>query len=535
MRNKFYSGLCMLWFALLSSNFVQAQQQKVCASRLTAVSVFMNQAQVQREGKVNLDEGLNVLVFEKISPFLLEGSIEVNASEGVEIVAVGTQNDYMAATEKPQAILLLEDSLQTLMEHLAEIKADKDALEWQKELLLANKSIGGSNQGVKAEELEDVLAIYQHKFQDFKVEHIRLNRLEKLYTEEKEKVEQQLSEYQEGSLAMTNQIVLQVRSSKALPDAHIVVKYLVSGVSWKPFYDIRVKDTQLPMQFVLKANIMQSTGENWANVKMKLTTADPLNGGLKPVLNPVHLSFIQLQTRDAMRAKSNFKVPGRPAMAYQDNEMAGTAEAYSAPTQSMLNLEFEVPGLSNIPSDNKFHLVELNKFNVAAIYGHASVPKLSSDVFVTAKVQTNDLISQLSGEANIYLNGTYTGKTYLSAQADDTLTITLGKDRRVIVKREKVKEMCSKSLFGSNKKDASTIELTLTNSSNEAIELIVEDQIPLSSNQDILVKLVDQGTATYVAETGILTWKITLAPKQNTKLRFSFEVSYPSQQHISPY
>ncbi len=535
MRNKYYSGLCMLWFALFYSNFIQAQQQKVCASRLTAVSVFMNQAQVQREGKVNLEEGLNVLVFEKISPFLLEGSIEVNASEGVEIVTVGTQNDYMAATEKPQAILLLEDSLQALNEHLAEIKADKDALEWQKELLIANKSIGGSNQGVKAEELEDVLAIYQHKFQEFKNENIRLNRLHKIYTAEKEKVEQQLNEFKEGSLAMTNQIVLQVRCNKALQDAHVDVKYLVSGVSWKPFYDIRVKDTQLPMQFILKANITQSTGENWANVKMKLTTADPLNGGIKPVLNPIHLSFVQLQRMEAMRAKSNFKAPGRPAAAYQDSEMGASIEGYSEPTQTMLNLEFEVPGLSNIPSDNKFHLVELNKFSVPAIYGHAAVPKLSSEVFVTAKVQTNDLISQLSGEANIYLNGTYTGKTYLSAQSDDTLTITLGKDRRIIVKREKVKEMCSKSLFGSNKKDASTIELTLTNSSNEAIELIVEDQIPLTSNQEILVKMVDQGLATYAAESGMLTWKITLAPKQNTKLRFSFEVSYPSQQHISTY
>ncbi|OYU95016.1 MAG: hypothetical protein CFE21_11955 [Bacteroidetes bacterium B1(2017)] len=533
MKKYIFQTKLILASLMLLPIFSWAQQERVCSSKVTSVNVFLNQAQVHREGKLALEEGVNLVVFDKISPQLIQGSIEVEAVEGVEILSVGVQTDYFSKNNKPTFILNLEDSLRTITEHLAEIKADKEALVLQKELLLANKNLGGSTQGVKADELEDVLLIYQKKLQEFKFENIRLNRLERTYLDQKVLVENQLQEYTNGTLSLINQIVVQVRCSKPLAEAKFGLKYLVNGVSWQAFYDVRVKDTKNPMQFVLKANLTQNTGEVWENVKLKLTTANPMDIGVKPILEPTRLYLVNnsITEKDADGISEKMDAPA----AYRALNGNEAYTPISQPTQTLLNLEFDVAGLSTIPSDSKTHLVELYRFSLPASYGYACVPKLNSEVFVTAKVQTNELISQLNGEANVYLNGTYTGKTFLSDKGQDSLTITLGKEHRVIVKREKVKEMCSKSLFGSTKKEASTIEITLTNSSNETIEVALEDQIPVPSNKEIEVKLGDIGDAKLAVETGQLSWTKKLAPKQTIKVRFSFEISYPSNKIITGY
>jgi uncharacterized protein (TIGR02231 family) len=181
------------------------------------------------------------------------------------------------------------------------------------------------------------------------------------------------------------------------------------------------------------------------------------------------------------------------------------------------------------------HQVVLSLFYLAAIYGYACVPKLNPDVFVTAKSESSDLLNQLNGEANIYLNGTFSGKTYLNRESSDSLTLTLGKDRRIITKRERVKDMSSKTFFGSNKKESQTIEITISNSSSERITLNIEDQIPVSKNEEIGVKLTQDGDAQYTSESGQLKWVKTLDPKQVIKLRFSFEITYPAGKILSDY
>jgi uncharacterized protein (TIGR02231 family) len=133
------------------------------------------------------------------------------------------------------------------------------------------------------------------------------------------------------------------------------------------------------------------------------------------------------------------------------------------------------------------------------------------------------------------MNGTFAGKTQLYPQNSDSLLLTLGKDRRLAIRREKVKDKNSKSLFGSNKKELQTIELTLNNTAKESIEVKVEDQIPVSTNNEITVKLLSQDGANYVAETGKLIWNVKLAPKQVKKIRFSFEVSYPSEKILNGF
>lgn len=511
-----------------------SQHEIICKSEIKKVSVFINQAQVERQAKVPIDAGVHTLVFDKISPVLVDGSIELKAPDGIEILSVSMQNEYLEKGEKPASIIVLEDSLEVVNERLFEIQSDKESIALQRDLLLANKNIGGSNQGVKAEELEDVLGIYQKKLQEFKTDLVLLNKRQKEYTSIRDLLQQQLDEYTSGTLALNRRVLVQVKATKSYPEAQLDLIYLVGNVSWVPTYDIRVNDQLKEVQFVLKATIQQLTGEDWRQVHLFLTTSDPFSGGTKPELKPIYIQYYleNAEGYNPYRGNQYKKLEAAPSSL--NNTVEFVADK-AITKQYSTNLEFDVQGLSSIPTDGKFHLVELSRFSQAASYSRQAVPKINPEVFVTAKVQTNDLINQLNGEANIYLNGTFTGKTFLSQQTGDSLLITLGKDRRIIAKREKVKEMCSKSFFGSNRKENNTIELSLTNSGTETVLVDLEDQIPLSSKEEIVVKLIDAGSARYIAETGLLQWKVNIPAKQTIKLRFSFEVNYPADKTIEGY
>jgi uncharacterized protein (TIGR02231 family) len=134
----------------------------------------------------------------------------------------------------------------------------------------------------------------------------------------------------------------------------------------------------------------------------------------------------------------------------------------------------------------------------------------------------------LAGEANIIFEGTYIGKSFLDpASTNDTLNLTLGKDKRVVVKREKVADFSSIKLVGSNKLQVITYELTVKNNKKDAINFILKDQYPISTNKDIEVELRESSDAMVNTEIGVLTWKLQLAPGESKKVRISYSVKYP--------
>ncbi len=522
-----FSLMCIFCFNL------SAQTEKKVNSTIGFVTVFINQAQVERNAKVSLDEGMYTLIFDKISPNLVANSIEVKPPNGITLLSVSTQNDFLKQDEKPLIIIEIEDSIERLNDRLADYKADKESIVLQKDLLLANKNVGGTTQGVKADELEDILAIYQKKLLEFKLDWMRLSKQEKETGIIVQKLQKQLNEYTQGTLNLSNQILVNIKVDKPVSDADINISYLVNGVYWQPFYDIRVKDTKSQVQFFLKANIQQSTGENWKNVKLKFTTANPLAGGVKPVLYPHLLRFESPVSQ--LSFKPNYRGARMDAInASEPRESIDEFKKVSV-TQNIINTEFSVNIPKTIPSDNQFHMVDLTSFEQTAVYGHASVPKLDKDVFVTAEVMANDLINQISGEANVYFEGTYTGKTMISPTSNDTLLLTLGRDKRIIVDRVKIREMSSKSFFGATKKESNTFEITVKNTGNEPIELFLEDQIPVTTDKEIEIKGMVYDGGSLNPETGKLVWKLNLKAQENIKVRFSFDISYPSGKKISPY
>lgn len=518
------------------------EKEQRASSNITNVTVFLNQAQVTRLTKVNLSAGVTQLVFDRVSPYININSIQVKADPAITLLSVSQRNNYLVNEEKPHFVLELEDSLAAIKNQVALLGIRKESLLMEKDVIVANKHIGGENSGVKIEDLEDVLVLVRKRTQEIGEELLQLNNQERKLSQVQKKLQSQLDNYlNNGNSAL--EIIVTVKTLSPVNNAKIEWSYLVGNASWMPFYDVRVKDTKSPLQLVSKANITQATGEDWNNVVLKLSTANPNESGSKPELQTNYLGYqtLQVKVQSSLVQKPKIKGGGADDMNYfvdgvkvaKEEMVASSGVAQTHHTDA--NIEFAVTSAYTVPSDNIPHQVDLSVLNLEATYAYGAVPKLDKDAFVTAKVSGNDLVNQVGGEANVYFDGTFIGKTYINGTTSDSMLISLGRDKRIQIQRTLLKDFSSKTFTGGSKKELSTWEISVRNTRKEGVWIIVEDQIPVSTDKDIEVKLLNSTNATYDETTGKLTWKILLEPEQTQTLKFSFEIKYPKEKVISNY
>ena len=192
-----------------------------------------------------------------------------------------------------------------------------------------------------------------------------------------------------------------------------------------------------------------------------------------------------------------------------------------------LRMEYQIQSKMTIPTDGMDHRVQIDNFELNASYEYHTAPKIDPSVFLAAQVTGWEKLNLLSGESNIYFDGTYIGKSYIDVNSTkDTLSFSFGKDAKVIVERTKVKDKSSNKVFGSRQKYDVTWEIRMRNNGGASIPIIVKDQFPISSNNDIKVRNGEFGTASLDEKTGILVWKLNLPLGGSQNLQFGYSVDY---------
>jgi uncharacterized protein (TIGR02231 family) len=307
---------------------------------------------------------------------------------------------------------------------------------------------------------------------------------------------------------------------------------MVFNAGWEPLYDIKAKNTNSAIQLIFKAKVYQNTGIDWKNVKLKLSTINPLLGGNKPELSPWYLDFHQPVPLYNFKAKTMASPAGEPILESEDMAAASSA-TYTAMNQTTLSAEYEISIPYTIPSSGRQEVVEIQQHSLPAFYQHSTVPKVDNDAFLLAGLTGWDKLNLLPGNSNIYFENTYVGQSFIDPQkTSDTLYVSLGRDKKVVVKRENIKDFTSKKVLGSFRKDEYAYEITIRNGKSESIFIELEDQLPISKNSDIEVEVLDKGEGNYQAEFGKLLWKLKLNPSETKKLRFRFSVKYPKNKQI---
>ncbi|MBN2745722.1 MAG: DUF4139 domain-containing protein [Bacteroidales bacterium] len=531
-------------FITISSLWADEQNIK---SRIESVTVFQNGAQINREGSAYLKTGRTELVFSGLAMAINAQSIQVSGKGTFTILGIFHRMNYLEKIEASKRITQMQDSIKMLDKKINYLTKDSKVINEEISLIKSNVSMTGSQTGVKAADLEAMSNFFRKRLQELFTNALDIDYKLKDYRELKSKLQAQLNVLNGQRQEATSEIVVEVIADKA-GEAQISLSYITPNANWIPEYDIKATEINKPIELHSRAMIYQNTGVDWSNVKLTLSTGNPNQSGVIPTLYTWYLNFYRMQQTSgrlqevASFDQSVYQGAARPEAVMADEvrvlakegAAASNTSNYTQMVTMATQVKYEISIPYNIPSSPKRTQVKIQKHQLNANYRHYCVPKLDQDVFLQARITGWDELSLVPGEVNIFFEGTYVSKAYLNPlNFSDTLDISLGRDKSIIVKRETVKDKSGNNIVGGTRKAKKSYKITIRNTKSTGILLVIEDHIPISRNKEIEVELQEKGGAKYQPERGTLTWELKVSPRENVEKEYSFQVKYPKDYQIT--
>jgi uncharacterized protein (TIGR02231 family) len=536
--------LCLLIICFGHVFPVSAQKQTSITTDVKAVTVFLNRAQVTNTGKTTVEPGVTELVLEGLPTQLDERSVQVNPTGSVTLLSVRYEQNFMQNATKPKDLERLEDSLESYNGRIRSLNDQREVLQKEEALLQANQNVGGTDAGITAARLKEVADFYRTRLLAIKKEIQLVDARQAILRDRQNQFNSQVNQFRRTQQA-NNRVIVAVQAS-ARAQVGLEVTYMVFNAGWEPIYDLRASGSQGPVQLQYKANVRQNTGVNWDNVQLTLATTNPAEGAQKPELEPQRIGILQpksieeaLQGRVSgvqvakSKRESNDQLSEVVVNGYGMQKAQSTSD-YTEAVATTLAAEFKIGIPFSVPSDGKPHTVDIQQHNLTTAYAHMAVPKLDPTAFLVAYLTNWENLKLLPGEANVFLAGTFTGKSFLNPeQTRDTLTLSLGRDQNVIVQRERMKDYQKRSTLGSNVKEQFGYEISLRNTKAQPVTITIEDQIPVSTTSEIEVEDLETNGGKLDKETGKVTWQVALKPNETVKRTLRYVVKYPKNKQVA--
>lgn len=530
MKNAFLI-LSFIFLSLFS--IAEEDNTLVIDSEIKEATVFLRGAQITRTAKKFLTPGTYFLVFDGLTVNVDQNSIQVEGKGDFTILSVSAQRNYLRELRESKKIRILEDSLEFLTSDLNYQLGLRSVYSEEKDMILTNKKIdSGRETGFAIEDLEEMAEFFRNRLKDLMKKQAEISANEKEIRQKMSKIQGELNQLKQGN-SHTSEIVVEVAVSKNTP-ASFTLKYYVPQAGWVPVYDIRASGPNEKIALDYNAQVYQSTGIDWKQVKLTLSTSNPTERNEKPVMNPWRLYFMGNANPGQLYESNRATQFALKSVANDEAGVAATAADFTSVSESQLNINFKIDIPYNVPSDNKKHTVNVRKVTLAADYSYFASPKLSPKTFLVATVSGWEKHQLLSGSASIYFQGVYLGSTYIdAANTNAKLEVSLGEDKQVVVKRKRIEDYCESKMIGNAKKENLGIEIEVKNTKSSKIKLVVIDQIPISSNKEIEVVLEEQGGAELDEQSGELKWTYELAPSEGKSMQFKYIVKYPKDKRIN--
>lgn len=538
--------------AFLISAITFAQKPLFVAAKVKAATVYFNAAEISQTTSAVLPKGTSEIVIKNVSNALNENTIQIGAPSTVTVLSVQFTNDYVSEYELDEtnpAIKKVRDSIVLVKKEIQKVENARDSEAKAIELLDKNQQVSGVNSGLNVAELIKMVDYYKLKRTEVNNNYDALDekaiKLNALLVKLNSKLE---INTQKEDKTSDGKLILQVMNEVA-GNVDFEINYLTNSAIWKPFYDLRANSIGEPMEMMYKAEVVQNTGIDWKKVKLTLSSGNPNQNNQAPTVNPWFLRYKSnnelrevavvgygtmkvLQGRVAgMKAKGDADAE----LAVQDNNLQEivVAGVGSTITENQLNISFDIDIPYDILSNGKAHSVALKEIKIPATFKYYAAPKIEKEAFLLAEIVDYSKYNLLKGEANIIFEGMYVGKTQINpSQTSDTLNLSMGRDKKISIKREKVADKSGTKFLSSKKEQTFTYDITVRNNKKETAQLLLKDQYPLSPDKEIEIELVQSDDAKVNTETGILTWDLDLKPNETKKIRISYKVKYPKDKVI---
>jgi uncharacterized protein (TIGR02231 family) len=527
--------LFIVLFAITLSTTVLSAQEKYFPVSVSQVTLFRHGAQLYGELPLSLKAGTVDIVAGGLSPFIDPNSIQVRGEGDFMIIGVNQRNNFLENPAESDAIAQLREKIETIAGKIEDEKTSMEVLNEKMLFLKANYDVVTGKSTITPEQLKSLIDIYSSSTEAVKTALLKKTRVIKEYEKEKQELENQLAGKVDRSKMPTGEIVVTVTGTKPAT-GKIKLSYVVMNAGWYPSYDIRVDDISSPASIIYRANVWQNSGIDWKDVKLSLSNASPMTAGALPQLNSWFIDFYQpVALNEVVVAGygTKYKPSARMAKAADEIMAEESAPLPVTVSESNISFSFDVNVPQTIIADGKPEVIELQRLTVPATYSYAATPKLSSSAFLMGYITDWDKYNLLPGESNIYFSNTFTGKSFINtAELTDTLSISLGADNNITVRREKRTDYSSHKFIGANRVETLSFLLSVRNNKSQAVSVKLRDQIPLSQNSDITVEPVEISGGNLNPVTGEIVWDVKVESRETKEIILTYSVKFPKNKKV---
>ncbi|MBK8808477.1 MAG: DUF4139 domain-containing protein [Bacteroidales bacterium] len=513
-----------------------AQVEKEISASIKKVTVFTSGAQIDMEASVPILQGPMILKLTGLSPYIKPESVRVDGDGAFTILNVQHQTDYTKELERNKQIEALQAKVEALNLKVEDENMWIKVLNQKIEFLNVNKDIAGKEQVIPTETFKTLHEYYGTSIETLSFEVLKRQRDVNELNKNINKLNQQLSALN-SKAELPGGVILISIDAKQNKTSKLKCSYVVKNASWFPSYDIRFGGIGNPLTITHKANITQNTGIDWKDVDLVLSTAQTNVSAQIPKLGIFFLGYANQYSKPGLMKMS--VVDGDFDMKSEEmTELsADNSFGYSQPSAITVKNETTNEYVINVPqtvlSNNTTTTIQYREAKIDASFEYQSVPKLSAHVFLIGKIHDWYKAELLDGDANIYLENSYVGKSYINTQElSDTLELSFGVDNNISVKREKISDFTTRQFIGPNKKESVGYKITVRNNKSYAVSTTITDQIPVSTLKEIEVETLELSGGVLDASTGFIEWNISLNPNETKELQLKYSVKYPKDKKV---
>jgi uncharacterized protein (TIGR02231 family) len=520
----------------------------------SAVTVFPDRARVTRTGKLSLEPGLQRVEINNLPLALIPESVRASGkgTAKAKLLGVSTRLDNYLDTPAETA-LDLEAKIQEISDADSNLAAralvlekeqkSVDGLGAQSEMFARGLALRNRT----PEEQGQLLDFLTRRSQSIQTELLALSRSRREKAKELDRLRRMLQGQQSArpKQRYTAIIEIEVLTAGAL---EVELTYVVNQASWKPLYDLRLNELSLEVTYL--AQVSQNTGEDWPNVAITLSTAEPSLSLEIPELAPWYIAPPAPIYAARSMAKSAAMVPPQAAPAPQpmaDMLMAGSAAAEAAPELEEMvvesaqvstagaSLTYSITNQADIPGNGDPRKVTVASFSLSPDLDYVTAPKLEEVCYRRAKVKNESAFSLLAGSAQLFEGDNYLGATHLDFVApNQEFELVLGADERLRVNRElRARDVEKAFIMTDRKRIRYSYSIDLENLRDAPQTIYVRDQLPVPRDEQIKVKLeAAEPRPSDHTHLNLLEWKMTLAPGAKPTIHFEFSVEYPRAMDV---
>ncbi|QOZ50988.1 mucoidy inhibitor MuiA family protein [Bradyrhizobium sp. CCBAU 53338] len=521
-------------------------------SAIDTVTVYPDGATVTRVIAIDLASGDSTLVARDFPLSLDPSSLRVEGEAGAKLT-IGTIDARPPRAAPPANLPELDKRIEALKDERADQQGAIDAATARRKFAqhFAEASPAGLGDKGEARPITEWRAAFAAVAEEVAAADTAIRDASRKQRE----IDRQIAQLEaERSAKPPSKLEVRIDvASAAATKATLRVTYAVRNARWLPLYDARLdtgaRDRKPQLELVRRAEVTQSTGEDWSNVSLGVSTVRIARGSSAPELGSLVAQYPQVPKPRALGSVADTAMPAAAPM-LRKMEASRSREEFDLPAQradeqqavaeiGAFQATFTIPGRVSLGAAEGAKSLRIASMSVPADLAVRAAPVQDPTAFLEASFKQTDDTTLLPGKVAIYRDGIFVGRGKLSASAkDDIVRLGFGADDKVKIERAVLKrnEGSAGLLVTTSKTDERAFKTTVRNGHDFPIHVAIEDQLPVSENDEIAVEMLPTTTPPTAKDVrdkrGVLEWSFDAKPGEVKDINFAWRVRWPKDKNV---